>query len=162
MLSRTRFLCEGADGQVWIPTAFASHLSQGTSGSSAVPGLSAPGKLGIQTADLGLKACLYPEYVHSVHLQSYRAWIQPPIIPPPKLQTQLEKRNDKVGSPAGLGPVSLQTFLQFHCETSPLRLRDGAENRSYLLAPRCHRRRSEQSKSGETRRCSSCGCFSPL
>lgn len=82
--------------------------------------------------------------------------------PTPKLQTQLEKPNDKVGSPAGLGPVSLQTFLQFHCETSPLRRRDGAENRSYLLAPRCHRRRSEQSKSGETRRCSSCGCFSPL
>lgn len=35
-------------------------------------------------------------------------------------------------------------------------------NVSYLLAPRCHRRRSEQSKSTERRRCSSCSCCSPL
>lgn len=60
------------------------------------------------------------------------------------------------------GRFLLKHAFKSSVELLRLRLRDGAENRSYLLAPRCHRRRSEQSKSGETRRCSSCGCFSPL
>lgn len=143
-----------------LPAASASQRP-----AAAAKGSSGLRKLGSRPQSEDQRTCLWPTR-HKARVCKVTQRGFNPRPPPFFFGTEAVNAVRKTGlqswQPGQTRPGFFKHSSKFHGETSLLRLRDGAENRSYLLAPRCHRRRSEQSRTGGRRRCSSCGCFSPL